>query len=48
VPNLGIDVDLSVRTTATVTINAPAGDECFFGDVPGHEAAGVFGALPVV
>jgi uncharacterized cupredoxin-like copper-binding protein len=47
VPNLGIDVDLAVGTTETVTINAPAGDYYFFCNVPGHEAAGMFGTLHV-
>jgi nitrite reductase (NO-forming) len=48
VPNLGIDVDLAVGTTATITINAPANDYYFFCNVPGHEAAGMFGTLHVV
>jgi nitrite reductase (NO-forming) len=47
VPNLGIDVDLAVGATETVTVNAPAGDYYFFCNVPGHEAAGMFGTLHV-
>jgi nitrite reductase (NO-forming) len=48
VPNLGIDVDLAVGATETITINAPANDYYFFCNVPGHEAAGMFGTLHVV
>jgi nitrite reductase (NO-forming) len=48
VPSLGIDVDLAVGVTESVTINAPAGDYYFFCNVPGHEAAGMFGTLHVV
>ena len=48
VPNLGIDVDLAVGTTETITIDAPAADYYFFCNVPGHEAAGMFGTLHVV
>ena len=48
VPNLGIDVDLAVGTTETIPINAPAADYYFFCNVPGHEAAGMFGTLHVV
>jgi nitrite reductase (NO-forming) len=48
VPNLGIDVDLAVGATETVTINAPAGDYYFFCNVPGHEAAGMFGTMHVL
>ena len=48
VPNLGIDVDLAVGATESITINAPAGDYYFFCNVPGHEAAGMFGTLHVV
>jgi nitrite reductase (NO-forming) len=48
VPNLGIDVDLAVGATETITVNAPAGDYYFFCNVPGHEAAGMFGTMHVV
>jgi uncharacterized cupredoxin-like copper-binding protein len=48
VPNLGIDVDLAVGTTETITIHAPPADYYFFCNVPGHEAAGMFGTLHVV
>ena len=48
VPNLGIDVDLAVGTTEAITIDAPAADYYFFCNVPGHEAAGMFGILHVV
>jgi nitrite reductase (NO-forming) len=48
VPNLGIDVDLAVGVTETITISAPAGDYYFFCNVPGHEAAGMFGTLHVI
>jgi nitrite reductase (NO-forming) len=48
VPNLGIDVDLAVGATESITINAPAGDYYFFCNVPGHEAAGMFGTLHIV
>jgi uncharacterized cupredoxin-like copper-binding protein len=47
VPNLGIDVDLAVGVTETITINAPPNDYYFFCNVPGHEAAGMFGTLHV-
>jgi plastocyanin len=48
VPNLGIDVDAGPGQSATITINAPAGDYYFFCDIPGHEPAGMFGTLRVV
>lgn len=47
VPNLGIDIDLPVGVTETITINAPANDYYFYCNVPGHEAAGMFGTLHV-
>jgi plastocyanin len=47
VKNLGISVDVQPGTTKTVTINAPAGDYYFFCNVPGHEAAGMFGTIHV-
>lgn len=45
VQNLEIAVDLQPGQSTTVTINAPAGDYYFFCNVPGHEAAGMFGTL---
>jgi len=47
VPNLKISVDLAPGATKTVTINAPAGDYYYYCNVPGHEAAGMFGTLHV-
>jgi glucose/arabinose dehydrogenase/uncharacterized cupredoxin-like copper-binding protein len=47
VQNLGISVDVDPGQTQTVTINAPAGDYYFFCNVPGHEAAGMFGTMHV-
>lgn len=48
VPNLGIDVDLPAGATETITVNAPAGDYYYYCNVPGHEAAGMFGTMHVV
>lgn len=48
VPNLGIDVDLAPGAEEIITVNAPAGDYYFFCNVPGHEAAGMFGTMHVV
>jgi uncharacterized cupredoxin-like copper-binding protein len=47
VKNLNISVDVQPGASQTVTINAPAGDYYFFCNVPGHEAAGMFGTLHV-
>ena len=47
VKNLNISVNVAPGQTQTVTINAPAGDYYFFCNVPGHEAAGMHGALHV-
>jgi len=47
VANLKISVDFAPGETKTVTINAPAGDYYYYCDVPGHEAAGMFGTLHV-
>ena len=47
VKNLGISVDVNPGETKTVTINAPAGDYYYYCNVPGHEAAGMFGAMHV-
>ena len=46
-PFAPIDVDLNPGETKQVTINAPAGSYYFFCNVPGHEAAGMFGTLKV-
>ena len=32
----------------TITLNAPPGDYYFFCDIPGHEAAGMFGTVHAV
>jgi uncharacterized cupredoxin-like copper-binding protein len=45
--NLNIKVEVSPGQSGTVTINAPAGDYYFWCDVPGHEAAGMYGTLHV-
>jgi nitrite reductase (NO-forming) len=42
-----IDIDLAPGKTEQVTINAPAGSYYFFCNVPGHEAAGMWGTLTV-
>jgi nitrite reductase (NO-forming) len=47
VKNLGIDVDVDAGQTQTTTINAPEGTYYFYCNVPGHEAAGMFGYLKV-
>ena len=47
VKNLGISVDVNPGETKTVTINAPAGDYYYYCNVPGHEAAGMFGTMHV-
>lgn len=46
-PNLNIKVEVASGATGTATINAPAGDYYFWCDIPGHEAAGMFGTLTV-
>ena len=48
VPNLGISVDVQPGQTGTVTVNAPPGDYYYYCNVPGHEAAGMFGTMHVV
>ncbi|MFN8593485.1 MAG: cupredoxin domain-containing protein [Thermomicrobiales bacterium] len=48
VPNLDIRVEMAPGQTEQVTINAPAGDYYYWCDIPGHEAAGMFGTLHVV
>jgi len=45
--NLNIKVEVAPGETGTVTINAPAGEYYFWCDIPGHEAAGMFGTLTV-
>jgi uncharacterized cupredoxin-like copper-binding protein len=47
VKNLNISVDLPPGETQTVKVNAPAGTYYFYCNVPGHEAAGMFGYLNV-
>jgi nitrite reductase (NO-forming) len=42
-----IDIDLPPGETEQVTINAPAGAYYFFCNIPGHEAAGMWGTLTV-
>jgi nitrite reductase (NO-forming) len=42
-----ISIDIAPGKTEQVTINAPAGDYYFFCDIPGHEAAGMWGTLTV-
>jgi nitrite reductase (NO-forming) len=42
-----IDIDLAPGETAQVKINAPAGAYYFFCNIPGHEAAGMWGTLTV-
>lgn len=46
-PNLNIKVEVAPGATGTATINAPAGEYYFWCDIPGHEAAGMFGTLTV-
>jgi nitrite reductase (NO-forming) len=42
-----IDIDIDPGTTEQATINAPAGEYYFYCNIPGHEAAGMFGTLTV-
>lgn len=42
-----IDIDIDPGATEQVTINAPAGEYYFYCNVPGHEAAGMWGTLTV-
>jgi uncharacterized cupredoxin-like copper-binding protein len=46
-PNLNISVDVNPGETKSVEINAQPGTYYFFCNVPGHEAAGMFGYLEV-
>jgi len=47
VPFEPISIDLAPGKTEQVTINAPAGAYYFYCNVPGHEAAGMWGTLTV-
>jgi uncharacterized cupredoxin-like copper-binding protein len=47
VKNLDINVTVDPGKTGETTINAPAGTYYFFCDIPGHEAAGMWGILKV-
>lgn len=40
-----IDIDIEPGATEQVTINAPAGEYYYYCNVPGHEAAGMWGTL---
>jgi nitrite reductase (NO-forming) len=42
-----IDVDIQPGATEEAKIKAPAGSYYFFCNIPGHEAAGMFGTLTV-
>lgn len=47
VKNLEINVAVDPGKTEETTINAPAGTYYFWCDIPGHEAAGMWGILKV-
>jgi uncharacterized cupredoxin-like copper-binding protein len=47
VKNLDINLSVKPGETGEITINAPAGDYYFWCDIPGHEAAGMFGMMKV-
>ena len=47
VENLGIDIAVDPGETGETTINAPEGTYYFWCDIPGHEAAGMWGILKV-
>jgi uncharacterized cupredoxin-like copper-binding protein len=47
VKNLEINVAVDPGKTGETTINAPAGTYYFWCDIPGHEAAGMWGILKV-
>jgi uncharacterized cupredoxin-like copper-binding protein len=47
VENLDIKVEVKPEESGETTINAPAGTYYFWCDVPGHEAAGMWGILKV-
>jgi FtsP/CotA-like multicopper oxidase with cupredoxin domain len=47
VENLDISIDLPPGETKSVTVEAPPGTYYFYCNVPGHEAAGMFGYLMV-
>jgi nitrite reductase (NO-forming) len=42
-----IDIDIEPGATEQVTVNLPAGEYYFYCNIPGHEAAGMFGTLIV-
>jgi nitrite reductase (NO-forming) len=46
-PNLNIDVDINAGDTQSTEVNADPGAYYFYCNVPGHEAAGMFGYLQV-
>ena len=47
-PNLKVSIDVAPGQTAKGTVNAPQpGDYYFYCNVPGHEAAGMFGTMHV-
>lgn len=48
VPNRGISIDIQPGSEESVTINAPARDYYYFCNVPGHEAAEMFGTMHVM
>lgn len=48
VKNLDIKLAVQPGKSGEVTINAPAGTYYFWCDIPGHEAAGMWGLLKVV
>jgi nitrite reductase (NO-forming) len=48
VPNLGISVNIQPGATEHVTVNAPPGDYYYYCNIPGHEAAGMWGTMHVV
>jgi uncharacterized cupredoxin-like copper-binding protein len=47
VKNLDINIAVNPGETGETTINAPAGTYYFWCDIPGHEAAGMWGILKV-
>ncbi len=47
VKNLDINVAVNPGETGETTINAPAGTYYYWCDIPGHEAAGMWGILKV-
>jgi uncharacterized cupredoxin-like copper-binding protein len=47
VENLDISLDIQPGATESVTVEAPPGTYYFYCNVPGHEAAGMYGYLVV-